>query len=533
MQKKTYDYIIIGAGSAGCVLANRLSENGRFSVLLLEAGPKTHLLSWLPVSYGLLIDNPAANWCFRSEPEDNTAQRQIPVPRGRTLGGSSAINGLVYVRGQALDYDTWAQLGNRGWSFEEVLPVFKRMESFAGGDDELRGRDGPLKVSVSNDKSPLYDALFAAGEQVGLPRNPDYNGQDQEGVCKTQVTIHNGRRMSTAHCYLRPARNRPNLHIEHSALAQHLLFDGKRCTGVSYKHQDQLIEAHAAREVILSAGAINSPQLLELSGIGNEALLREQGIEVRHHLPGVGENFRDHVAPRLKWHITQRGATYNDRARGIGLGREVLRYIFQKRGFLNIPSGPVIAFFRTREGLESPDIQLHFVPFLIGNLKKRSLAKQAGITIPCYQLRPESTGSIHIKSNNPATHPAIRFNFFSAALDRETLLAGVRFTRRLIETPAMAPLRGPELAPGKDVETDDEWLDWMRSSAETAFHPVGTCKMGQDAMAVVDEQLRVRGIDGLRVADGSIMPTLISGNTNGPCIMIGEKAAEMILQAAA
>ncbi|MEZ5591449.1 MAG: GMC family oxidoreductase N-terminal domain-containing protein [Gammaproteobacteria bacterium] len=347
MQAQTYDYIIVGAGSAGCVLANRLSENGRFRVLLLEAGPKTHPLSRIPVSFGLFIDNPAANWCYRSEPEDNTAQRQIPVPRGRMLGGSSAINGLVFVRGQALDYNTWAQLGNRGWSFDDLRPIFQRMESFTGdGDDELRGRQGPLRVSVASDESPLYDALFEAGAQIGLPRNPDYNGRSQEGMCKTQVTIYQGRRMSTAHCYLEPARRRDNLHIVHSALAQQLLFDddGKRCQGVRYSQQGLVVEAKATREVILSAGAINSPQLLELSGIGNEAILRENGIPVRHHLPGVGENLRDHVAPRLKWHIKQPRATYNDRARGLGLGREVLRYLFKRTGFLNIPSGPLLAF---------------------------------------------------------------------------------------------------------------------------------------------------------------------------------------------
>ena len=528
---QSYDYIIVGAGSAGCVLANRLSENGRYQVLLLEAGPKTHPLSRIPLSFGWLLDNPAANWCYRSEPEDSTKGRAIPVPRGRTLGGSSAINGLVFVRGQTLDYDTWAQLGNRGWSFGDVLPVFKRMESFDGGDSEWRGQSGPLRVSESDDESPLYDALFEAGKQLGLARNPDYNGADQEGLCKTQVTVYQGRRMSTAYCYLRPAQGRANLRIEHNALSQQLLFDGKRCKGVRYSRQGQTHEAQAAREVILSAGAINSPQLLELSGIGNETILRGHGIEVRHHLPGVGENLRDHIAPRLKWRITQPRVTYNDRARGLGLGREVIRYIFQRKGFLSIPSGPVLAFFRSRDGLKTPDIQLHFVPFLVANLKKRSLAKEPGITIPCYQLRPESTGSVHIKSDNPSTPPAIRFNFFSAALDRETLLAGVRFTRRLVGAPAMDHLRGLELAPGQDLQTDDELLDWMRATAETAYHPVGTCKMGQDPRAVVDEKLRVHGLDGLRVADGSIMPTLVSGNTNAACIMIGEKAAEMILQA--
>lgn len=529
---KIYDFIIVGAGSAGSVLANRLTASGQYQVLLLEAGPASHRLSPVPISFGKLIDDPAANWCYFSEPEDNTNNRKIPVPRGRLLGGSSSINGLVYVRGQPLDYNTWAQFGNRGWSYDDLVPIFRRMEHYEQSGDSSRGHEGPLRISEAVDESPLYDALFAAGEHVGLPRNPDYNGPDQEGMCKTQTTISKGRRMSTAHCYLRPARKRSNLDIQTDALAHSLLFEGKRCTGVRYSVNGQVNEAKAGREVILSAGAINSPQLLELSGIGQPELLKSHGIDVVHELPGVGENLRDHIAPRLMWKIKKPGIAYNDRARGVGLLWQILRYATTRRGFLTLPSGPVLAFFRTREGLESPDIQLHFVPFMVDfSSGKRELAKDPGMTIACYQLRPESTGSLHIKSADPTRHPAIRFNFLSDEIDRQALIGGIRYTRRILEAPAMDEFRGEEVKPGKDVQTDDEIIDWIRATADTAYHPTCTCKMGQDKMAVVDDQLRVHGIDGLRVADGSIMPTLVSGNTNAACIMIGEKASDLVLAA--
>ena len=526
-----YDYIIIGAGSAGCVLANRLSTNSRNQVLLLEAGPDGHPLSRVPISFGKLIDHPKVNWCYRSQPEQNTAQRDIPVPRGKVLGGSSTINGLVFVRGQALDYDTWAQQGNRGWSFEQLLPIFRNMETYLGAGGETRGKNGPLVVSETPDQSPLYDALFAAGEAVGLLHNPDYNGHSQEGMCRTQTTIANGQRMSTAHCYLTPARKRANLRVQTQALAQELILQGRRCTGVRYAINGTVYTAQAGREVILSGGAINSPQLLELSGIGQPDRLQSQGIEVRHALPGVGENLRDHLTPRLQWEIKPRKATYNDRARGVfGLAGQILRYAIRRDGFLSIPSGTLLAFFRSRAGLSMPDIQLHFVPFAVDYTQKgkRELAAIPGLTIPCYQLRPESTGSVHIQSSNPHEQPEIRFNFLSKELDRRVLIDGVKFTRKLIEAAPMDEFRGTELRPGTDVQSDDEILDWIRATAETAYHPIGTCKMGQDKMAVVDERLCVHGLTGLRIADGSIMPTLISGNTNGACIMIGEKAAEMI-----
>ena len=531
MGDQSYDFIVVGGGSAGCVLANRLSESGRHRVLLLEAGRRSHPLERVPISYSKFIDNPAVNWCFMSQPEESTAGRQIPVPRGRMLGGSSAINGLVFVRGQALDYDSWAQMGNRGWSYDDVLPIFKRLESFQGGDEALRGRSGPLRLTEAYDRSPLYDAWFAAAEEVGLKRNPDYNGASQEGICRTQTTIHNGWRMSASRCYIDPARRRANLDIQCDAHVESLLLEDKRCTGLRYRIGNESREAHTRCEVVLCAGSINSPQILELSGVGQPEVLRARGIEVHHALEGVGENLRDHYVPRLRWNIRERGVTFNDRASGFGLAWQILRYAFTRRGFLALPSSPILAFLRTRPELEAPDVQLHFIPFAIEHIKKRKLARDPGMTIAMCQLRPESRGSIHIDSSDPMRAPEIRFNFLSAAIDRETLVAGVREARRIVEASAMDALRGTEVSPGADIQSDAAILDYIRTTAQTAYHPVGTCKMGADEMAVVDPQLKVRGIEGLRVADGSIMPTLMSGNTNGPIIMIGEKASDMMLEA--
>ena len=524
----TYDFIVIGAGSAGCVLANRLTANPQHKVLLLEAGPSSHWLSPIPAGVKKLVSDPAANWCHQAQPTPALNGRVIDVPRGRILGGSSAINGSVFVRGQARDYDTWAQLGNRGWSFDDVLPVFKRMENFEPGETVLRSADGPLRVNVTADDNPLYDAWFAAGEQVGLPRNPDYNGPEQDGVCMTQATISNGRRMSASHCYLQPVRKRPNLHVVTGALAQQLILDGKRCTGVKYRAGNRIITAQASRETILSAGSINSPQLLELSGIGRAEVLTSHGIEVRHQLDGVGENLRDHLGPRLEWELTQPGVSFNDRARGFGLPKQLLSYAIFRSGFLGLPTAPVLAFFRSREGLESPDVQVHFMPYTFA--ADRKIGVTPGMTVVVYQMRPESLGSVHINSCEAGTSPAINFNFLDNDLDRRTTIAAVRFARKLVNASALDHLRGAELSPGPACQSDDEILAWVRTTAATAYHPVGTCKMGQDETAVVDERLRVRGIERLRIADASIMPTLVSGNTNGPCIMIGEKAAEMVLQ---
>jgi choline dehydrogenase-like flavoprotein len=530
MDQRTVDFIIVGAGSAGAALANRLTENGRFRVLLLEAGGKTHLLSQVPISFARFINRPGVNWLYASEPQDNTGGRAIPVPRGRMLGGSSAINGMVWVRGQRQDYDHWAQLGNRGWSYQDVLPIFRSMESYAGGANEIRGRAGPLKITDSDESGRLYDSFFAAAESIGIKRAHDYNGLDQDGIAMTQASISGGRRMSTAKCYLDPARKRANLTIETDAMVESLVLEGRRCTGVRYSSRGSKREARAAREVIVAAGSIASPQLLELSGIGQGSRLKGLGIEVRHDLPGVGENLRDHWAPRMKWRVGRHGVTFNERARGYGALWHGLLYMTTRRGFLSHPASPMRAFFRTREGLDSPDAMFTMQPFLsTPNVK---LAKESGMTMITHQLRPESKGSVHINAPDPRKHPSIRFNFLAERVDRDCVLASMRIVRRLVAAPALAWLGAEELAPGPGVNSDEELLDFVTRTAETTYHPVGTCRMGSDPLAVVDDQLRVHGIAGLRVADASIMPTLTSGNTNAPSIMIGEKAARMALEAA-
>ena len=532
MDTATFDYIVVGAGSAGSVLANRLSANPQHKVLVLEAGRENHPWTRVPVGFAKLIDNPAANWLYSSEPEASTGGRRIPIPRGKLLGGSSSINGMVFVRGQSQDYDTWAQLGNRGWSYREVLPIFRDMESFQGeADEEYRGRNGLLKVTESNESGPLYDALIKAAASVGLAYNKDYNGATQDGIAMTQATIRGGRRMSTARCYLDPARSRANLTIQANALTECLLLEGKRCVGVRYTVNGQQREARAAKEVIVSTGSINSPQLLELSGIGQATLLQSLGIEVKHELKGVGENLRDHYAPRMKWRVPSRlGMTYNDKMRGLGVVAQALKYAFTHKGLLGLPASPLRAYVRTRNGLDSPDANIMFMPFLMTGQYK--LAKESGLTVIAHMLRSESTGSIHVSAREANKPPAVRFNFLSAQLDREVTLESMRIARRIVTAPPMQDIVKDEITPGVNLQSDDELLDWVKQNAETTYHPVGTCKMGHDPTAVVDDQLRVHGMQGLRIADASIMPTLTSGNTNAPSIMIGEKAARMILAAA-
>ena len=533
MASNSYDYIVVGAGSAGAVLANRLSESGAHKVLCLEAGTEGSGYFWsrIPVGIAKLIDNPAVNWCYSSEPDEGSGGRRIEVPRGKMLGGSSSINGMVFVRGQAQDYDHWAQLGNRGWSYSDVLPVFTKMESYEGGDDEYRGRDGPLKVTDSKRGAvPLLETMIQAAEKIGIKYNADYNGETQEGIGMSQVTINKGRRQSTAYCYLDPARDRPNLTIETGAMAESLILEGKKCVGVRYSVGGQKREARAAREVVVSGGSINSPKLLELSGIGQPELLENLGIKVAHPLPGVGENLRDHYSPRVKFAITEKNATFNDNARGWRLAREAIKYALFRSGFLASTSVPIRMYFRTREGLETPDATISVLPFLYEMVgRERRIAKRAGITMNVNVLRSESIGDIHIKSADPAEAPAIRFNFLSSPQDRDGLLAAMRTGRELMATPPLAGMVGEEIAPGADKQSDAELLEWVRHNAETTYHPIGTCKMGSDPMAVVDNQLKVHGIEGLRIADASIMPTLTSGNTNAPSIMIGEKCAEMML----
>ncbi|WP_428679436.1 GMC family oxidoreductase [Reyranella sp.] len=532
----TYDYIVVGAGSAGAVVASRLTESGQHRVLLLEAGTQGSNFFWskVPVGVAKMIDDPAVNWCYSSEPDEGSGGRRIAVPRGRMLGGSSSINGMVYIRGQAQDYDHWAQLGNRGWSFQDVLPIFKRMERFEGGSDEFRGRDGILPVThTPRNKVPLLEKMIEAAEKMGLPYNPDQNGASQEGIGMSQVTITKGRRQSTAFCYLDPARSRANLQIDQGAIAESLILEGRRCVGVRYSIDGVKHEARATREVIVSGGSINSPKLLELSGIGQGERLRALGITPVHELPGVGENLRDHYSPRMKFEITGKNLTFNDNARGWRLAREALKYAVLREGFLASTSVPIRLYFRTRVGLDSPDATISIAPFLYEMVgKERRVSAQKGITMNVNVLRSESTGSVHIKSADPAEPPAIRFNFLSTDHDRTGIVNVLRKGRELMATSPLKEVTGQEIAPGAHLQTDAELLEWVRNNAETTYHPVGTCKMGNDPRAVVDSELRVHGIAGLRVADASIMPTLTSGNTNAPTIMIGEKCAAMVLAAA-
>jgi choline dehydrogenase len=530
----SYDYIVIGGGSAGAALAARLSEDAATQVLLLEAGRASHPVSRLPVSFGLLIHNAAANWLYSSTPEQQTAMRAIPVPRGKLLGGSSAINGLVYVRGQTLDYDTWAQMGCRGWSWQDVEPLFRRMEHYEGGNDaRLRGEDGPLRVSEVPDQNPLYGALKQAARHAGFKVNPDYNSPDQEGIATTQTTISRGRRQSTYEAYLKPAQGRRNLHIVTEAHTRRVLLEGRRCIGVEYQRRGQTLQALAGREVVLCAGGVASPQLLELSGIGRPEVLQEHGIEVRHALPAVGENFRDHINTRIQWRITDRSVSYNHMARGWRMAGEVWKYVSTGTGFLSLPSAPLVAFLKTRPDLEVPDVQMHLVPYAVKNPKLRQLHPFPAMTVSCYQLRPESLGSIHIRSADPAQQPAIRFNFLADPIDQAAMVGGFRMMRNIVEAPPLDPFRGEEYSPGKDIASDEQILGYIRGNSETAYHPIGTCRMGPEGPnTVVDDQLRVHGIGGLRVADASIFPTMPSGNTNAPSIMVGEKCADLLRRAA-
>lgn len=530
-----FDYIIVGAGSAGCVLANRLTEDGKSTVLLLEAGGKdTSLMIHIPVGYAQTLKDPKVNWMYETEPDPGTHDRTHIWPRGKVLGGSSSINGLLYIRGQRQDYDGWAQMGLRGWSYDDLHPYFVRSQNQERDDMDGHGQGGPLNVSDVTEAHPVSDAVIEAGKSLGLPHR-DVNGEDQEGVAYYQLTVKNGRRCSAAVAYLNPAKKRQNLQIETKALASRVLFEGKRAIGVEYTQNGQTKTAKARAEVLLAGGAINSPQLLELSGIGNPELLNAQGIEVVSALPGVGENLQDHFVIGNRYRMKDGTPSVNQQSRGLAMIGEVFKYLTQRKGLLTLSAAHVAAFVKTRPELATPDVQYHILPATM-DLQKMTetgdmeLEKQPGITIAPCQLRPESRGSVHIKSARHDNHPAIRPNYLSDPLDQQTAVAGIRWARELANQPALAQYIEHELEPGEALQSDEEILEFARETGGTIYHPVGTCKMGidGDANAVVDNTLRVRGVEGLRVIDASVMPRLVSGNTNAPTIAIAEKACDMI-----
>ena len=522
------DYVVIGAGSAGCVVAARLSENPANRVVLLEAGPRdTNPWIHIPLGYGKTMTDPSVNWCYETEPEPNLDNRRIFWPRGRVLGGSSSINGLVYIRGQAEDFDHWRQLGNPGWSFEDVLPYFRRSEDQIRGADDLHGTGGPLAVSDVRDRHPLCEAMVESALAAGIPPTKDFNGPSQEGVGYYQLTTRNGRRCSAAVGYLRPAMKRPNLRVITDALAERILFRGKTATGVDVRSNARSMRVNAAAEVILSGGAINSPQLLLLSGVGPAEHLAAMGIETVHDLQGVGRNLQDHYTTRLGLRC-RFPITVNDvMTSRLRMAKVGIQYLLNRTGPLAIAAAQVGIFTRTRPELATPDIQYHFFIFS-ADRPTEGLHKFSGFTLNVCQLRPESRGEIVLKSTDPAQPPAIHANYLATELDRATLVAGLQLGRRLMQHPAMQRYIEAEHLPGPKVQTDDEMLAYARAYGGTIFHPTSTCRMGTDPGAVVDPELRVHGLRNLRVAGASIMPTVVSGNTNAAAIMIGEKLSALL-----
>ncbi|MEL6126097.1 MAG: choline dehydrogenase [Pseudomonadota bacterium] len=526
------DYVIVGAGSAGCVLANRLSADPSVKVVLLEAGGRdTNPWIHIPVGYFKTMGNAAVDWCYKTEPDPGLNGRQLDWPRGKVLGGSSSLNGLLYVRGQAEDYDRWRQMGNSGWGWEDVLPLFKRAEDQERGADDYHGTGGPLAVSDMRLKRPICDAWVEAAQTVGYPYNPDYNGADQEGVGYFQLTARGGWRCSSAVAYLKPARNRPNLQIVTKAHTQRVLIENGRATGVVYRDRSGVEQTvTASGEVILSSGAIGSPQLLMLSGIGPADHLQEVGITPLVNAQGVGQNLQDHLQARLVFKCKSK--TLNDEVSSLFKQAGIaLQYAINRTGPMAMAASLATGFLKTRDDVATPDIQFHIQPWSADSVGSGTHPFSAFTASVC-QLRPESRGRILLKDASAMTYPEIHPNYLATETDQRTITDGVKIARKIAEAPPLAGHISTEFKPGKDIDTDEGLLNWVRDSAVTIYHPTGTCRMGGegDQQAVVDDRLRVRGVRGLRVADCSIMPEIVSGNTNAPAIMIGEKASDLILE---
>lgn len=528
-----FDYVIIGAGSAGCVLASRLSEDPNTSVCVLEAGPSDwHPYIHLPAGFIKTFHMKSINWAYQQEVGPYTGGRSIYAPRGKTLGGSSSINGHIYNRGQRMDFDTWAQMGNRGWGYADVLPYFKRLEKRVGeGDNTFRGRDGNLTVTTMDWRDPLCEAFMEGAVSLGIPRNPDYNGKIQEGVSYCQRTIDKGLRVSGSTAFLKPAMKRPNVHVQTHAHATEIIFEGKRAVGVRYTKGGKggtPVEVRANKEVILSGGTYNSPQLLQLSGIGSPDLLGAHGIQVRHALP-VGEGLQDHYAPRTVARVKDI-KTINELRRGFSLWIEALKWATARRGLLSLSPTMVYCFWHSGESADSSDLQLTFTPASYKEGVQGQLEDEPGMTVASWQQRPESRGYVRIRSSDPFAPPIIQTNYLDAELDRRVIVGGMKLARRLLKSAPLSPYYAYEDFPGPNINTDDEFLAAATERGTTTFHPGCTCRMGpaDSTWAVVDDQLRVHGLEGLRVIDASVMPRMISANLNASTMMIADRASDLI-----
>jgi choline dehydrogenase len=530
----TFDYVIVGAGTAGCVLANRLSQDANVTVCVLEAGPRDwHPYIHIPAGFIKLFHQPGLNWLYTQEPSEWTGGRRILAPRGKTLGGSSSINGHIYNRGQRLDYDGWAQRGNRGWGYADILPYFKRLERRIGeGDETFRGREGALTITDIDQHHPLSEAFIAGAVSQGIPRNPDYNGESQLGINYAQRAIQNGRRVSAARAFLHPAMKRGNLTVVTRAHATNLIFEDMRAVGVRYRKGGRggvPNEVRARREVILSGGTFNSPQLLQMSGVGAPDLLQSLGIPVRHALAGVGENLRDHYAPRFAVRVKNID-TINERSRGLRLAAEIAKWCIGGKSILGLSPTQVYCFWKSHPALETSDIQLTFTPASYLEGMQGRLEHEPGMTAAPWQQRPESKGYVRIRSADPFEQPSIQPNYLTEETDRRVLVAAMRLARRLLASKPLEPYYDYEDFPGPQVQSDDELLAAAKERGTTTFHPMGTCRMGpdNDPTAVVDDALRVRGLQGLRVVDASIMPMMLSANLNAGVMMIADKASDLI-----